>query len=56
MKKLIIGVTAAIMLAGASVYATNSISNKSEAKECKKESCSCPVCNDNCCCGSSCSK
>ena len=53
MKKIIFGVTAAIMLAGASVYAANSLSNKSEKEKCTQGTC-CPVCDD-CCCGS-CSK
>ena len=52
MKKIIIGVTAAIMLAGASVYAANTITTKSEKQECTKDSCCCPLCDD--CCGSTC--
>ncbi len=51
MKKMIIGVTAAIMLASASVYAANTINKTSENTECKSECC-CPLCED--CCGSSC--
>ncbi len=51
MKKVIFGITAAIMLAGASVYAANKINNNKENAECKSECC-CPLCDD--CCGSSC--
>jgi len=52
MKKMIIGVTAAIMLAGASVYAANINSHKNETKTECKDKCCCPVCED--CCGSTC--
>lgn len=51
MKKLIIGVTAAIMLAGASVYAANSTSKKSDNTTCEKNCCpACPGCDDCTCC------
>jgi hypothetical protein len=61
MKKLIIGVTAAIMLAGASVYAANKITgneNKTTSCCCKDCGCSDCSCSSSCgsCCGTNCSK
>ncbi|HXB42005.1 MAG TPA: hypothetical protein VNZ49_15795 [Bacteroidia bacterium] len=62
MKKIIIGVTAAIMLAGTSVYAANTIgkTNDKKSESCCCKYCGCPdcVCGTSCgsCCGSSCSK
>ena len=51
MKKTIMSVTAAIMLAGASVYATNSITKKTDNTN-AKTNCCCPACSgcDDCTC------
>lgn len=52
MKKVIMSVAAALILAGASVYATNSINHKTDNTNAKTNCCcpACPGCDDCACC------